>query len=247
MDYCFTAQVGQGADNAAMEKWFANPAAATLLVVSNLIPLAGVLLWDWDVVSIVMLYWSENVILGAYTLVKMIARAPIGGWFAGVFFVVHYGGFCGVHGMLVLALSGHDVGDVMGGDPWPLWFVFVQILYNVGVEVVALAPAQWWVAFAALALSHGVSLVGNYFLGGEYRNTDIPQLMRAPYKRIVVLHVAIIFGGWGVMAAGSPLPLLVMLVLLKVAMDLFLHQREHRARVPEQTTALQGATRPSLA
>jgi hypothetical protein len=38
MDYCFTAQVGQGADHATREKWFANPAAATLLVVSNLIP-----------------------------------------------------------------------------------------------------------------------------------------------------------------------------------------------------------------
>lgn len=63
-----------------MEKWFANPAAAILLVVSNLVPLAGVLFWDWDVGSIVMLYWSENVILGVYILVKMIARAPIGGW-----------------------------------------------------------------------------------------------------------------------------------------------------------------------
>lgn len=82
-----------------MEKWFANRAAAILLVVSNLLPLAGVLFWDWDVGSIVMLYWSENVILGVYILVKMIARAPIGGWFAGVFFSVHCGGFCGVHGV----------------------------------------------------------------------------------------------------------------------------------------------------
>jgi hypothetical protein len=232
-----------------MKNWFANPAAAILLVVSNLVPLAGVALWDWDVVSIIMLYWSENLILGAYTLVKMIARAPIGGWFAGLFFVVHYGGFCGVHGMLVLALSGHDVGNVMGGDPWPLWFVFVQILYNVCVEVVALAPAQWWVAFAALALSHGVSLGCNYFLGGEYRKADLSKLMHAPYKRIVVLHLAIIFGGWGVIAMGSPLPLLIMLVLLKMGMDLYFHQREHRARLAEPKTADRrlGHTEPGLA
>jgi hypothetical protein len=48
-------------------------------VVSNLVPLAGVLLWDWDAVSIIMLYWSENLILGACTLVKMIARATVWG------------------------------------------------------------------------------------------------------------------------------------------------------------------------
>ncbi len=63
----------------SMKNWFANPAAAILLVVSNLVPLSGVLLWDWDAVSIIMLHWSENLILGAYTLVKMIARAPVWG------------------------------------------------------------------------------------------------------------------------------------------------------------------------
>ena len=53
------------------------------------------------------------------------------------------------------------------------------------------------------------------------------MLMSAPYKRIIVLHLAILFGGWGVLALGSPLPVLVILVVLKTALDLKLHLKEH--------------------
>jgi hypothetical protein len=51
------------------------------------------------------------------------------------------------------------------------------------------------------------------------------------------------------MAVGSPLPLLVMLVLLKLGMDLYLHQREHRGRVAEHeaTDPTPGRTEPGLA
>ena len=33
--------------------------------------------------------------------------------------------------------------------------------------------------------------------------------MTARYGRIIVLHLAIVFGGWGVLALGSPLPILM--------------------------------------
>ena len=56
------------------------------LVVVNLIPLIGVLLWGWDVGSLVVLYWSENLILGGYTIVKMLAVSPVGGLFSSLFF-----------------------------------------------------------------------------------------------------------------------------------------------------------------
>lgn len=53
--------------------------------------------------------------------------------------------------------------------------------------------------------------------------------MMAPYGRIAILHIAILFGGFGVAALGSPLPLLLMLVVMKLAVDVWLHRREHRA------------------
>ncbi len=34
-----------------------------VLVLVNLLPLAGVLFFDWDVAALVILYWSENLVL----------------------------------------------------------------------------------------------------------------------------------------------------------------------------------------
>lgn len=81
----------------------------------------------------------------------------------------------------------------------------------------------------------------HYCPGGEYRGETVQSLMMAPYQRIVILHVAIIAGGFGVAALGSPLPLLVLLVSLKLVLDVWLHRREHRtsaARAEVSSTAV---------
>jgi hypothetical protein len=43
-----------------------------------------------------------------------------------------------------------------------------------------------------LALSHGLSFVKNFLLGQEYLALKINEIMMRPYKRIVLMHVAII-------------------------------------------------------
>jgi len=42
--------------------------------------------------------------------------------------------------------------------------------------------------------------------------------------------VSILFGTFMVVSMGSPLPALVLLVVLKTCVDLFAHLREHRAK-----------------
>jgi hypothetical protein len=77
-----------------------------VLVLANLIPLGGVLFFGWQVFPIMFLFWLENVVVGAFNVVKMIlARGP--GSHVGVklflvpFFTVHYGIFTLVHGVFV--------------------------------------------------------------------------------------------------------------------------------------------------
>jgi len=52
--------------------------------------------------------------------------------------------------------------------------------------------------------------------------------MGQPYGRVIVLHLTVLFGGWIVMLLGSPLPALVLLVVIKTAADLRAHKAERR-------------------
>ncbi len=77
-------------------------------------------------------------------------------------------------------------------------------------------------------MSHGVSFVTNFLGEKEYVERKVSEQMGEPYKRIVILHVTIIFGGWAIMLLGSPLPALILLIGLKTVVDLRAHRKEHR-------------------
>ena len=202
-------------------------ASLIVLLLVNLLPLVGVLWLGWDVAGLLVLYWSENLILGFYTILKMLCKSPRGGLPLSLFFCLHYGGFCAAHGMFILSILLDVDVDPQPEDPWPLILVFPQWLINVVEQVMAHAPVAWLLPFAALFLSHGVSFVFNFLLGGEREEVRLSQLMAAPYSRIFLLHVAIIFGGIATVALGQPMAMLVILVLLKSALDIKLHLRAH--------------------
>jgi hypothetical protein len=50
--------------------------------------------------------------------------------------------------------------------------------------------------------------------------------MQRPYGRIVAMHIAIVLGAGFVMWLGSPLPILMILIVAKTTMDLKLHHKE---------------------
>jgi hypothetical protein len=167
-------------------------------------------------------------VLGVFTIVKMIHKRPVAGLFSSLFFVLHFGAFCAVHGFFILGFAEQAATGPVGQKAWPFVFIFVQMLWDVVRTLIEIAPREWIVGLAAIFLSHGVSLCVNYFGKREYERETINSLMHAPYRRIVILHIAIIGGGFFVLSLGSPLPLLVVLVVLKTGIDLFFHIREHR-------------------
>ena len=204
------------------------------MTAANVVPLFGAIFWDWEAFNIVLLYWAENLAVGFYNILKIaFAKAPhpaghLGKLFLIPFFTVHYGGFTGVHGIFVLAMFKKEGPSSQSGDDWPCFFVFVQMLLNVIKQAYAAMSTEMRLALLALCLSHGVSFVHNYLLKGEYAKASLPKLMASPYGRIVVMHVAIIAGGFLTMALGSPLGVLVVLVVLETAIDVKLHLWEHK-------------------
>ena len=196
------------------------PLSAWVLVAANLVPLAGVLLWNWSVFALIALFWMENVIVGVLFALRMLLADPRDPalWAAKVFlvpfFCFHYGMFTGVHGLFVFGLFGGKAYDPHG----------LQVLEP------ALRAAQdlgLWLPLAALLASHGFSFLWNYLWRGEFRRAKLTELMAKPYGRVVVLHMAIILGAIGTLALGSPLWALLVLLALKIGLDLKAHLKEH--------------------
>ena len=210
-----------------------SPVAVAILVAANLGPLVGLLFFDWDLFSILVLYWLENGVIGALNVVKMGLAQGVGGpgspvgvrlgtATAGIagpilrvalipFFCVHYGIFWLVHGLFVFVMFG-------------------GVLVCVGRDTPSVGPSPTAIGLAllGLTLSHGASFWFNYVGRGEFRTASPIALFTAPYGRLVVLHVTILVGGMLAMAFGAPVLALLVLVVLKTGLDLTFHLREHR-------------------
>lgn len=221
-------------------------ASVLALIVSNLVPLFGVIFLSWDTFEIVGLYWVENVIIGAINVLKIATcrpnpaeldptklgvqgaagrprkptrvgarELPASKLFFIPLFTFHYGFFCFVHGIFVVAFFAPES---FGIEPLSGLHAFSQMITE---------RHLWW-GVLALAASHVYSYLVNYLGRGEYRRTDVPTLMLQPYARVVVLHLAILFGGWVVVLLGSNAGVLVILIVGKTVIDLTLHLAERR-------------------
>lgn len=204
------------------EKETTKPVSAWILLAANLVPVAGVLLWDWSVFALIALFWMENVIVGVFFALRLLCADPrdparwAGKLFMVPFFCFHYGMFTAIHGMFVFSLFGGRAYSASG----------LQVLEP---ALRAARELGLWLPLAALLASHGFSFLWNYLYRGEFRSAQLTRLMAKPYGRVVVLHVAIIFGGIGAMALGSPLWALLVLLALKIGLDLKAHLKEHSA------------------
>jgi len=183
------------------------------LIGANLIPLAGVLFLDWKLGDVMVLFWAESAVIGFWNVIKL---AVVGKWaalFAAPFFVGHFGGF----------MAGH--------------FLFIYYLFVRGINAAGPEPGVWaalldlfvplWPALAALFISHGVSFFTNYLGRREYLGMDLKTQMGEPYKRIIVMHLTIIIGGFLTMLLRTPAAALLLLIALKTATDLYAHRKEH--------------------
>jgi len=189
-----------------------------LLVVLNLLPMVGVVSWGWQSFDLIFLYWMENVVIGLFTLGRMVARRyghaiefayPL---FFAPFFALHYGGFSWGHGTFVVSLFAPDEMQSTG-----LWEAVAHILQS----------DQMLMALAALVLIQLLDWVRDIRVQGLGAD-DLKDLMTKPYRRIVVLHLTIIGSGFALGAMDEPLAGLVLLVVLKTAFDLW-HWRKDSA------------------
>ena len=220
--------------------WWRRP-SVIVLVLANLVPIAGVLYADWKILPLMLLFWLENLVIGLFTIAKMLlarghegppgkdpAVIALGNLVLIAFFVFHYGFFAVGHGMFLVSLFGSaNTGLAPAFDP-ASWATIVKgIVLQHGLAL----------ALLALVVSHGVSFYTNYVRQREFEDTVAINLMWAPYKRVVILHVVILVGGLAASAAHATVLPLLLLIALKIIVDLAAHLYEHHStRTPVSRT-----------
>ena len=186
------------------------------------LPIVGIVFFDWDWRSVIILYWLENITVGAQTIIAMIRSPRVqdpgrttltfngssrpaakGGLI--VFFMFHYGIFTVVHGAFVFLMAFGFFG-MMGAFGMPTPSGSIPEIDIGGILLV------WGVGSL-------VQLVAGFFTP----RADLPAvgtLFMSPYRRIIVLHLTILGGAWLIRYFEWPPIAAILLVALHFVMDL---------------------------
>lgn len=205
------------------------------LIIVNLIPLFGAIFLGWDLTTLLIIYWSENIAIGFWNIFKLL-KAPrvndknnkyhlsiedsskeqidrinnpdnlgIARLFFTLFFIIHYGLFTVGHGAFIFTIGLQTSSDF--------------ISYLPGVIL----------TFFLLFLSHGISYFLNFIGKKEYENTSASELMIKPYKRIFITHFVVFIVFAALKDSNSPMISAVILIIIKTIGDLIFHNIEHVA------------------
>ncbi|MEI8269854.1 MAG: DUF6498-containing protein [bacterium] len=199
-----------------------NKISIIALIISNLIPLYGVIFLKWDLPSIMFLYWLENFVIGITTIVKInkaqgkIRSNDLRGYkinntrldkkvkqngkkalIPG--FIFHYGMFTFIHFIFILTIF--KLPNI------PLYYIFT--------------------VFVSMLISHFMSYKINFIDKGEYVNASPSELFTQPYRRMMIMHLTIVIGGFFVLRFGQPIYALILMIIFKIILDIYLHNKEH--------------------
>lgn len=191
--------------------------SALVALAANLVPAVCALLFGWSVGILILLYWAENMVIGAFQALRILitglsrgrAGLPVA-LFVTPFFAVHYGLFCLGHGAFVLL---YLTLERSGG--WT----------GAGFETLAADTPRFLLSQSGLLVSLGV-MAGlqavdflRWLLRRGWGATDARTLMAEPYGRIIALHVTLISTAFLLAWLGSPRYGVLLLALFKTLFE----------------------------
>lgn len=210
--------------------------AIGIVLITNAIPLYGVLRLDWSVTNVLVMYWLENLLVAVFTCLRIAAHRQLthkrGHWRAGQLGSSSTNGKPSKAGLL--------------GEYATVAFVFT-LAHGVFVAVIALLLASkhphdpHW-RFSWDAVRQGALMLSLVLAAGFA--ADLPGMRSRSFAwikaqvqqrmgRVLVLHLAIIFGMAAMAATDSPLGILYVLIGLKTLWDVAL-TRVVAASAPKQ-------------
>lgn len=201
---------------------------------SLLLANAGLLLiyvsYDLSLYQLALIYWWEGFWIGVFSALKLIVASFIGEPYQNRYFSMspgsrilasvillakigafYFGLLCAVGLGILMAADQQKV-----GNPADIPIKQVGLIFTTSL---------------LFLVSHGLSFVINFLLRGEFRTVRAGNLLLMPFKRCLALY-AVIALAYVVVFVVPPLAtttaFAVLVIVLKVSWDYFLHARERR-------------------
>jgi hypothetical protein len=201
------------------------------LIIANLVTIVLAILGNWDLATVLFIYWSQSIIIGIFTVVSLLGadtaalaadlEKPVQAWggqgtvntrhfwyykcFIAGFFTIHYGLF-------------H-------------WGYYTFIVESGLFGTVHFSDSNIWFSCSLFFVNHLYSYLTYRHQESKGAVYIIEQFFR-PYQRIIPMHLTIIFGSIVVFALQvfgiqSTMPVLVLFLVLKTYFDISTHLIKH--------------------
>ena len=187
-------RIAPGPDKGAGRGILSDPSALSLLA-TNLGVIAFAIFENWGLLTVMLIYWCQSVIIGTFTIIKILGTGNNGEQIPAIingkdskmglgavkiiiagFFTLHYGLFHFVYLMFIagFAFTSFGFGSSAQGIDFLSVFISAMIFF----------------------INHLFSYLYHQKQGAGFQASmgDITSSFTAPYARIIPMHLTIIFG-----------------------------------------------------
>lgn len=183
--------------------------SSTLLpIITNTIPIIGVLFFGWSAFQVVFLYWCETVIILFLNVIDSIMadrHTAIG----------------------ILDVIGAMVPVVFNGVFIMFQLAAMIAIFDLTWESAAIAINSTFYSVTVLFVIKTISFIHSYIKRDKFynkeiiRNEDVMALVR-----VLIMMAAIIFGGFLATASNAPALVTIILILVKVYIEINIDLKE---------------------
>lgn len=222
----------------------ANPPILALLV-TNLITIIFAIFENWDLATVLFIYWAQSIIIGIFTVLTLLS-ADTGALAADMGkSLVKHGGDSTVRKEHIWLYKFMLAGFFTLHYGLFHWAYFSFIVISGLFGPVDFGGIGIWAACGLFFFNHLYSY--SYHRSSEKQGMKfVTEEFFRPYNRIIPMHLTIIFGSIVVLAfqflgITSVMPVLVLFLALKTWMDIRMHLRKHYEQAhPDEPVQLIG-------
>lgn len=186
-----------------------------VLAVANMIPVVGVIMWEWGLFEILGIYWVEILIIGILNIPRILMAGkqrktgslPGSKFLLVILFAVQFILFLSVHAFFVFFLKEESIHSFLTAAP--------DLLVTVS------SVTAW--GFLGMFCGHLFSFFWNFIGQREYREMVAEDRVYQPFQRVVILHILVLFAAFAVAIYGPTLLILLGFITGKTAFDLGFH------------------------